>query len=445
MTVDDGATVARVVVIGCGFAGLNATKQLAGQPVEVTLIDQHNFHTFQPFLYQVATAGLDAADVAYPVRTIFRRSPNIVFRHGRVDSVDLEARRVTLTDGSSLPYDHLIVGTGATAGFFGIAGAAEHTRPLYTLADARRLRDDVLTTLEAADAHPENYDGGAPTFVVVGGGATGVETAGALMELLDVSIRQDRLRIDQRRTRIILLDAAPGLLPGFTETLGRYAADTLTGRGVIIRLGESVQEVTPEGVRLSSGEWVAADAVVWAGGVTVNGTLAGALAVDHGRGGRVTVGDDLTVAGHPEVSVVGDAAAVPWGAGRSDPCPQLAQVAIQSGTHAGRQVLRRLAGRPSEPFRYRDKGMMAAIGRRAAVTELPDGFILRGSLGWLAWLGLHIVYLIGFRNRVIVLVNWWWRYVNWPGGPRLIDADVDAPGYGPPGPPPQPTQGGNRG
>jgi NADH:ubiquinone reductase (H+-translocating) len=414
VTGDGAETVARVVVIGCGFAGLNAAKQLAGQPVEVTLIDQHNFHTFQPFLYQVATAGLDAADVAYPVRTIFRRNRNIVFRHGRVESVDLEARQVTLTDGSCLPYDHLIVGTGATAGFFGITGAAENSRPLYTLADARRLRNDFLSTLEAADAHPEDYNGGAPTFVVVGGGATGVETAGALMELLDVSVHQDRLRIDPERTRVVLLDAAPGLLSGFTDTLGRYADATLSGRGVIVRLGEAVQEVTPKGVRLASGEWIDADAVVWAGGVTVNGTLAGSLPVDHGRGGRVTVEDDLALAGHPEVSVVGDAAAVPWGAGRSDPCPQLAQVAIQSGTHAGRQVLRRLSGRPTVPFRYKDKGMMAAIGRRAAVTELPDGFILRGSLGWLAWLGLHIVYLIGFRNRLIVLLNWWWRYVNWP-------------------------------
>ena len=416
-----------VVVIGCGFAGLAAARHLAGQRVEVTLVDQHNFHTFLPFLYQVATAGLDPADVAYPVRTIFRRSPNIIFRHGRVESVDLETRRVTLTDGSTLDYDHLIVGTGATAGFFGIAGAAEHTRPLYTLGDARRLRNAVLSTLEAADAHPEDYDGGAPTFVVVGGGATGVETAGALMELLKVSISQDRLRIDPRRTRVVLLDAADGLLSGFTGALGRYARETLSSRGVIVRLGEPVQEVTPKGVRLKSGEWIGAAVVVWAGGVTVNGTLAGALPVDHGRGGRVTVEDDLSLTGHREVSVVGDAAAVPWAPGRSDPCPQLAQVAIQSGTHAGRQVLRRQAGRTTESFTYKDKGMMAAIGRRAAVAQLPDGLVMRGTLGWLAWLGLHILYLIGFRNRLIVLVNWWWRYVNWPGGPRLIDADVDSP------------------
>jgi NADH dehydrogenase len=260
---------------------------------------------------------------------------------------------------------------------------------------------------------------------VGGGGATGVETAGALVELLDVSVRQDRLRIDPRRTRVVLLDAADRLLAGFTETLGRYAADTLRSRGVIIRLDQPVHEVTPTGVRLESGEWIEAAVVVWAGGVTVQGTMAGALPVAHGRGGRVTVESDLSLAGHDEVSVVGDAAAVPW-AGRPDPCPQLAQVAIQSGAHAGRQILRRQEGRPTEPFRYRDKGMMATVGRRAAVTQLPRGLVMRGTLGWLAWLGLHLVYLIGFRNRLIVLVNWWWRYLNWPGGPRLIDADVDS-------------------
>lgn len=414
------------MVIGCGFAGLAAGRQLAGTSVDVMLIDKHNFHTFLPFLYQVATAGLDPADVAYPVRSIFRRQRNITFRHGRVTAVDLERRRVTLADATTVDYDHLIVGTGAAAGFFGIAGATEHTRPLYTLGDARRLRNDVLSTLEAADAHPEDYDGGAPTFVVVGGGATGVETAGALMELLDVSVHQDRLRLDRERTRVILLDAGDRLLAGFRDALGRYALETLRTRGVVVRLGQAVEEVTSTGVRLKGGEWITAAAVVWAGGVTVDGTLAASLPVVHGRGGRVTVEHDLSLTGHPEVFVVGDAAAVPLGPGSPDPCPQLAQVAIQSGRHAGRQIGRRLSGTPAEPFTYKDKGMMATIGRRAAVTQLPRGLVLRGSLGWLAWLGLHIVYLIGFRNRLIVLVNWWWRYLNWTGGPRLIDADVDA-------------------
>jgi NADH:ubiquinone reductase (H+-translocating) len=410
-----------VVVIGCGFGGLNAVRRLAGKPVTVTLIDQHNFHTFQPLLYQVATAGLEPGDVAYPVRTIIRRHRNVTFRHGRVQSVDFDAREVCLADGEHVPYDHLIVGTGATAGFFAIPGAERFSHPLYTLDDANHLRNLVLTRLEEADAH---HDEDVTTrLLVVGGGPTGVETAGALVELIKVSIRYDRMRIAAPRVEVMLVDTADRLLVAFKEKLGRYAAATLESRGVIIRLGANVAEVTPTGVRLESGESISAAVVVWAAGVTVDGTLGGVLPVDHGRGGRVSVGEDLSLSGHPEVFVVGDAGAVPRLPG-GPTSPQLAQVAIQSGRHAARQVLRRLGGRPTVAFAYKDKGMMAAIGRRAAVTQLPRGLVLRGTIGWLAWLGLHLVYLIGFRNRVIVLVNWAWRYLNWPGGPRIIDSDV---------------------
>ncbi len=416
----------RVVVIGAGFAGMNAARHLAGRPVDVTVVDHHNFHTFQPLLYQVATAGLEPADVAYPVRTIFGRDPNVVFRHGRAASVDLETRRVALTDGSALEYDQLVVATGATTGFFGVPGAPQHALPLYTLADARHLRNRVLGCLEAADARPEDFDDGAPTFVVVGGGATGVEMAGALLELLDVSVRRDRLRIDPARTRVVLLEAGDRLLAGFTEESSRYALATLTTRGVDVRLRTAVAEVTGEGVRLADGSWMTAAVVVWAGGVTVDGTLAASLVATRGRGGRVVLEQDLSLAGHPEVFVVGDAGAVPRGHGSPETCPQVAQVAIQSGKHAARQVLRRLAGEPTEPFAYHDKGLMATIGRHAAVAQLRRGPVLRGTLGWLAWLGLHLVYLVGFRNRVVVLVNWWWRYLDWPSGPRLILADVEA-------------------
>ncbi len=413
------------MIVGGGFGGLAAARALAGRRVDVTIVDQHNFHTFQPLLYQVATAGLEPADVAYPVRTIFGPDRNIAFRHGRMASVDLASSLVVLADGSELPYDHLIVATGAAAGFFGVSGAAEHARPLYTLGDARRLRNHLLATLEAADAHPERYDGGAPTFVVVGGGPTGVETAGALVELLEVSVRRDRLRIDAARTRVVLLDVADRLLGALHPKAGRYAADTLRARGVDVRLGVGVAEVRPDGVRLSSGEWLDAAAVVWAGGVSVDGTLAATLGADRGRGGRLVVESDLSLPGHPEASVVGDAAAVPIGPKTPGLCPQVAPVAIQSGRHAGRQVLARLAGRPTSPFAFRDKGMMATIGRRAAVTQLPGLPVVRGTLGWLGWLGLHLVYLIGFRNRLAVLLNWTWRYFDWPSGPRLIVADAE--------------------
>jgi NADH dehydrogenase len=418
--------VDRVVVIGAGFAGLSATRHLLDQPVTVTIVDHHNFHTFQPLLYQVATAGLDPADVAYPVRTIFGREPNVVFRHGRALSVDVDTREVGLADGTALEYDRLVVATGATTGFLSVPGAPQHALRLYTLADARRLRNNVLGCLEAADAHPEDFDGGAPTFVVVGGGASGVEMSGALLELLDVSVRRDRLRIDPERSKVILLEAGDRLLPGFEQKASRYAEETLRSRGVVVRLRTPVAEVTGEGVRLGDGTWLRAAAVVWAGGVTVDGTLAASLPTAHGRGGRVTLEPDLSVADHPEVFVVGDAGAVPWGPARPEACPQVAQVAIQSGKHAALQIARQLQGRPTTPFSYHDKGLMATIGRHAAVAQLRRGPILRGTLGWLAWLGLHLVYLVGFRNRVVVLVNWWWRYLDWPSGPRLIVADVDA-------------------
>ncbi len=216
-----------MVVIGAGFAGLSAAKHLRDQPVEVTIVDHHNFHTFQPLLYQVATAGLDPADVAYPVRTIFGRDPNVVFRHGQAVSVDVEARRVALADGTALDYDRLVVATGATTGFFAVPGASQHSLPLYTLADARHLRNDILGCLEAADAHPGDFDGGAPTFVVVGGGATGVEMSGALLELLEVAVRRDRLRIDPQRSKVVLLEA------------GRPATPRVRREGQRLRAGDA--------------------------------------------------------------------------------------------------------------------------------------------------------------------------------------------------------------
>jgi NADH:ubiquinone reductase (H+-translocating) len=423
------ASKLRVIVIGAGFAGLSAAKRLSRRGVEITVIDRHNFHTFQPLLYQVATAGLDVSDVAYPVRTIFMRRRDVKFRHGEVRQVDLDARRVVLDDGSIFDYDELIVATGATAGFFGIAGAAENSHPLYTLGDARKLRNLLLRCLEDAEARPRLHDGGAPCIVVVGGGATGVETAGAVVELLALSRRRDALKLDWDRTKVVLLDSNDSLLSGFHERAGAYAFDTLRGRGVEVRLGAPVVEVADGNLRLGGdhgGEVVRADLVIWAGGVTVDGTLAGSLPVAKSKGGRVTVRNDLALDGHPEVSVVGDAAAVPVGRRSREPgatCPQLAQVAIQSGRHAAEQILRRRDGQETTAFSYLDKGQMATIGRRAAVAQLTRGPVIRGLLGWLAWLGLHLWYLIGFRNRLVVMVNWTWRYFDWPAGPRLIIED----------------------
>ncbi len=421
----------RVVIVGAGFAGLAAGRTLIGEPVEVTIVDQRNFHTFQPMLYEVATAGLDPGDVAYPVRAIFGKAPNVRFRLARVTGIDWEDRLVTLEEADPLPFDSIIVASGATAKFFGIPGAAEFSFPLYTLKDARRLRDHVLRRFEEADAHPDRVAEGPLTFVVVGGGPTGVEVAGALAELLDVAVRHDGFTFARSTGRIILVDGLDRLLSPFKPSAAEYAADTLRGRGIELRLGRMVKGVTDTCVELDDGTQIPTETVVWAGGVTVEDTVASQLAVPTERNGRLRVEPDLSIPGHADAYAVGDSAAVRSAGPRPTEegaiCPQLAQVAIQSGHHAARQILRRLAGEPTEPFRYHDKGIMATIGRRAAITQFPRGAIVRGTLGWLAWLGLHLVYLIGFRNKIVVLVNWSWRYLSWGSGPRVIVGDQPGP------------------
>ena len=438
----------RVVILGAGFGGLAAARRLAGEDVDVTVVDQRNFHTFQPMLYEVSTAGLDPGDVAYPIRAIFGRIPNVRFRYATATGVDWDAGAVTLEGADPLPFDSLIVASGAVANFFGVDGAEEFAHPLYTLADARYLRDHLLRRLEEIDAHPDRVADGTLTFVVVGGGPTGVEVAGALAELLDVSVRHDGFRFDRGSARIIVVDGLDRLLTPFKEAASRYTADTLRKRTVELQLNRMVRRVTGSCVELDDGTQIPTRTVVWAGGVSVNGTVASALGVTAEKNGRLVVRADLALPDHHHVYGVGDAAAVPWGPDRpGETCPQLAQVAIQSGRHAAEQIVRKLAGRPTEPFRYHDKGIMATIGRRAAVAQFPRGRLIRGTLGWLSWLGLHVVYLIGFRNKVTVLVNWSWRYLSWTSGPRVIvgedltahpdpeDADEDAHGDYVPGSP----------
>ena len=416
----------RVVIVGAGFGGLSAARALVGEPVDVTIVDQRNFHTFQPLLYEVATAGLEAGDVAYPVRAIFGRSRNVTFRFGTVTGVDWEHNLITMEDSRALPFDSVIVASGATARFFGIPGASEFTFPLYTLNDARTLRDHVLRRLEDADTDPDGADNGLLTFVVVGGGPTGVEVAGALAELLDVAVRHDGFNFARSSGRILLVDGLDRLLTPFQPSAAAYAARTLERRGVVLKLGHLVRSVDESCVELDDGSRIPTRTVVWAGGVTVEDTVAAHFGEETGPNGRLVVGPDLAIRGRTDAYAIGDAAAVPWGPGARDPsetCPQLAQVAIQSGKHAARQILNRVHRRPTDAFRYRDKGIMATIGRRAAITEFPKGLVVRGTLGWMAWLGLHILYLIGFRNKIVVLINWSWRYLSWGSGPRVIVGD----------------------
>jgi len=409
-----------VVIVGAGFGGLAAARELEGAPVDVTLVDRNNFHTFQPLLYQVATSGLSPSDVAYPVRGIFTRQRNLAFRRDTVVAVDWEARRVRLGGGGHLPFDRLIVAAGATVNDFGVPGVAQHGFPLYVLPDAVRLRNHILGRFEAADAEPALVDDGGLTFVVVGGGPTGVEVAGALAELIDKVLHRDfrGSRVDVARAAVILVEMTDELLPPFSPSSQRHARTTLARKGVHVRTGTSVAEVGPTRVVLAGGEEIRAHTLVWAAGVRAS-PLAAALGVPTTGGGRVAVGPDLRLAGHPEAFVVGDMAAIDDGAGL---LPGVAQVAMQSGRHAARLVGREVVGEgdPHEAFRYRDKGTMATIGRRSAVAELPPGIRLRGTVAWVAWLGLHLVYLMGFRNRVSVFVNWAWNYLTWDRGARLI-------------------------
>ena len=415
-----------MVIVGAGFGGLATARSLAGEDLDVTLVDRNNFHTFQPLLYQVATAGLASADVAHPIRGIVGRGhrDQVAFVQATVIGADLDAQIVHLQhddhEVEDLTYDHLVVAAGATANTFGIPGVDQHGFPLYNLADAVRLRNHVLERFEASDAEPALLDDGALTFVVVGGGPTGVEVAGALTELFGVVLRKDFPRLDVGRARVVLVEMQDELLGTFGEGSRRHARETLVERGVEVRTGAQVARVRANRVVLADGEELAAHTLVWAAGVQAN-PLGRALGLATGRAGRIVVGPDLQVTDHPGVWAIGDVAAIVAPGRSGDLLPQLAPVAIQSGRHVARQIVRGLgrAGRP-EPFRYRDKGTMATIGRSRAVAELPHGIELQGFPAWLAWLGLHLVMLAGFRNRISVLANWAWNWLTYDRGPRLI-------------------------
>jgi len=401
----------QVVVVGAGFAGLDCVRRLVNEPVEVTLVDRNNYSLFTPLLYQVATAGLADSDVAHPVRGLFHDAANVRFRQATVTGVDWAERHVLVDAGAPIPFDHLVVAAGATTSWFGVEGAAEHALPLATLDDGVRIRNHVLQLFEQADADPSLLDRGVLTVAVIGGGPTGVEMAGALGELFSMVLSKDFRRLDVRRARVVLVEMADVVLPPFSDRAHRHAREALAARGVELRLGEAVERVDAEGVTLRSGERIAAGTVVWAAGVRA-GALADVLGLPQGRGGRIEVGPDLRVPGHADVWAVGDVA----GTG----LPQVAGVAKQSGRHVGRQIGRLVRGKPVQPFRYRDRGSMATIGRRSAVADMPLRIRLTGAVAWVAWLFLHLLYLAGLRNRATVLVNWVWGYLTWDRGNRLI-------------------------
>jgi NADH dehydrogenase len=341
----------------------------------------------------------------------------VFFKKAKVVGVDWDERKVLFEYDHAVPFDHLIIAAGSSTNYFGLPGAEEFAFPLYGLEDAVALRNHVLSLFEAADSVPDLVDDGILNFVVVGGGPTGVEVAGAMAELVTKVLEQDFHDLDVHRSRIILVEQGPELLAAFSPKSQRYARRELERKGVEIRTGVALRSLTAEQVELDTGESLPTRCLVWGAGVKAN-PLAEALGMPTGRGGRVTVEADLSLPGQPNAFLIGDMADI--AAPDGSRLPQLAQVAIQGGKHASEQIVRTIERRPRTVFRYVDKGTMATIGRRAAVAEMAGGLELTGPLAWLAWLGLHLVYLLGVRNRVSVVVNWAWNYFTWDRGPRLI-------------------------
>ena len=395
----------RVVIVGMGFGGLSAAKELAGGGLEVVMVDRHNYHLFQPLLYQVATAGLEQESIAYPVRALARRWEGTAFRLGEVTGVDFGHKRLLLEDGE-LPYDYLILAAGSRTNFFGIEGVERHAFDLKSLSQAEELRNHILTLFERAGREPDPVRRAAfLTFVVVGGGPTGVEFAGALRELVNHVLSRDYPEVRTAETHIILVEAAASLLTAMPAELRAYALHKLTSMGVEVRLETRVTGADSGHVFLHGGETIASHTLFWSAGVAA-AELADRLGVPQGAGGRVTVRPDLSLEGHAEVYVIGDMAHLVQD---GTVLPMLAPVATQQGRHAARAILAGERGEVAQPFRYRDKGVMATIGRSAAVA-VSHGFRFRGYLAWLVWLLLHLYYLIGFRNRLLVLMNWSYYY-----------------------------------
>ena len=449
----------RVVIIGCGFGGLEAARALRGAAVDVTLVDKTNHHLFQPLLYQVATAGLSAPAIAAPIRHLFRRQPNATTLLGEVTRIDVAARCVHLKDGPSLPYDHLIVAAGATHSYFGRDEWAPHAPGLKTLDDAFEIRRRILLAFEAAEKEADlARRADWLNFVVVGGGPTGVEMAGTLAEIARHTLPGEFRHIDPAAARIILLEGGARVLQAMPEGLSQRAKEQLEKLGVEVRLGARVTAIDSTGLQVETAfgagpestisYQIKSKCVVWAAGVAASPLgrhLAEATGCSTDRAGRVVVQPDLTLPGHPEISVIGDLAAAqshaPGQAPR--PVPGVSPGAKQMGRTAAANILRRLTGQAGEAFRYRDYGNLATIGRNSAVVDLtsPTGPVrFSGYFAWLFWLFAHVYFLIGFRNRLVVLMDWAWAYWSFARYARVVTgiekdtAPAQAEGPGPQGP-----------
>jgi NADH dehydrogenase len=411
-----------VVIIGAGFAGLHAAKRLRRAPVAVTVVDRRNHHLFQPLLYQVATAGLSAIDIGAPIRQILRRQKNTAGLMGEVLRVDLERRRLWMGDGRSLDYDYLMMATGATDSYFGHDEWARWAPGLKTMEDALAIRRKILIAFERAEVATEPAERAAwLQFVIVGAGPTGAELAGALAELARHTLVGDFRNFDPSEARVLLLEGSSRVLPTYPEDLSAKARAQLERLGVEVRTDTLVSEIDAEGVRVGE-ERIAARTVLWAAGVMAS-PLGSALGVELDRRGRVKVEPDLSVPGHPNSFVAGDLAFIEQD---GQAVPGLAPAAIQQGRHVAGNIARAVAGRPSVPFRYKDRGTMATLGRKAAVAVLGRVH-LAGLVAWLAWLFVHILFLIGFRNRVVVMFEWAKSYWTYQRSARLILEAPESP------------------
>jgi len=413
-----------VVIIGGGFGGLMAARKLARSPVRITLIDRKNHHTFQPLLYQVATAGLSPGEIAAPIRWILRGRPNIQVLLAEVEDFDL-TRRVVKTSDEELPYDYLMVAAGATHAYFGHDEWEPLAPGLKTIEDALELRRRILLAYELAERRAANGEDELPlNFVVVGGGPTGVELAGTLAEIARNVLAEEFRSIDPKHTRILLLEGGPRILPAYPEDLSQSAVKQLQHLGVEVQTSSLVTGVEPRAVRMGEAR-VPAAVILWAAGVAAS-PLGKKLGVPVDRAGRVLVNPDLSIAGHPEVFVIGDLAALKDEHGKL--LPGVAPVAMQEGTATAKNIQRDLESKPRQNFHYVDKGNLATIGRAAAVADFGK-FHVSGFIAWLAWLFIHIFFLIGFRNRLIVMIQWAWSYFTYERGARLITGDDRLPGW----------------
>jgi NADH:ubiquinone reductase (H+-translocating) len=394
----------RVLILGGGFAGVGAAQALKDADAEVALVDRHDYHTFQPLLYQLATGLLETTAVGHSLRDLVGHEDNTTVKRGNVNAVDLDAREVRFDDLPPMTYDFLVFGLGAEVNFFGTEGAPEHAFPMYTLPHAVNLKDHLLGRWDAADHDPSLVGDGALNVVVVGGGPTGVETAGAVAELYRSELVDDYPDVPQDEARVILVEAGPELFSMFKPKLREYATTALNERSVEVRTGDAVSSISPTRVTLKSGEVLNAHTLVWGAGLQGNPVVQ-SLGVELQRGRRIGVDPDLTLPDHPEVYVVGDVAAI------VDPksqqvLPQLGSVALQSGEHAGQTIARRIAGKKTKPFAYRDKGTMAAIGRGAACVQMLGGRTMTGKKAQLAWLTVHLALLPTNEDRAKAVVDW---------------------------------------